>query len=65
MRTYEVTVKVPAYMAREGAGKLRVFKIDAGSRTEATRRAMRVFTKEEKPLDRVGRTVFLTVVRVN
>jgi len=64
MRTYEVTVKLPAVYAREGTGTMLSFKVDAGNRGLAAARAVRLFNKEKKSLDAVGRTMFLTVVRV-
>jgi hypothetical protein len=64
MRTYEVTVKVPAYYGWEGAGTMLSYKVDAGNRGLAAGRAVRLFNKEKKSLDAVGRTMFLTVVRV-
>ena len=65
MRTYEITVKTPAIYGREGAGTIRAYKIDAGNRAGAAARAVRTFCRETKPRDQVGRTMFLTVVRVN
>lgn len=65
MRTYEITVKTPPVWAREGAGARHVYKVDARQRSVAVRRAVTLFAKEvDTPADLVGRTLFLTVIRV-
>lgn len=64
MRTYEVIVKTTAYYGREGAGTTNAYKVNAGSRKMAAARAINFFTNQYKPKDLVGRTMFLTVVRV-
>lgn len=65
MRTYEVTVKTPAYYGREGSGTIRAYKVDAGSRKSAASKAIGLFGGQVKPKDMIGRTMFLTIVRVN
>jgi hypothetical protein len=65
MRTYEVIVKTPAIYGREGAGTVNAYKVDAGSRKGAAAKAIGAFSNQYKPKDMVGRTMFLTIVRVN
>ena len=64
MRTYEVTVKTPAYYAREGAGRSVTMKLLAASRRSAASFAVREFAKEYEVRDMIGRTMTVQIVRV-
>ena len=64
MRTYEVTVKVPAYYGREGSGKYMTTKIQAGSRALAAARGVKAFMRENDTKDLVSRTMTVQIARV-